>query len=209
MTSIHQRAINYSPGELASRRKTSARASTTLNRRFRVASNMPGRSAHSLRARASGNETENLDERNRFYAEAESRFLKALKIDPAVLDINSESVNACSAACANVRPVSRTRSAPEKAEQITPARCAEIINLAMLYFQKGKAGRVQSYFRRSAVLSSQALDGTPSDFWTRFDLAAAQLVLGRTDEAQRISTRPSSSYRTLTRWKSSWATSTG
>ena len=181
------RAINYFLGELHIQEKNISQGighlEQTLSGGVEYA---PAEAALAYALELQGNETENLDERNRFYAEAEARFLKALKIDPAVLDINGESVNAVLGGLykrqARVEDAIRSY---ERAEQITPARSYPIINLAMLYFQKGRPAEAESYFRRSAALSSQALDGTPSDFWTRFDLATAQLVLGRTDEAQK------------------------
>ncbi len=181
------RAINYFLGELHIQQKNIIQGIDHLEQALSGGVEYaPAEAALAYALELQGNEIENLDERNRFYAEAESRFLKALKIDTAVVDINGESVHAVLGGL--YKRQGRFEDAIrlyENAEQITPARSYPIINLAMLYFQKGQPEQAESYFRRSAALSSQALDGTPSDFWTRFDLTTAQLVLGRTEEARK------------------------
>jgi tetratricopeptide (TPR) repeat protein len=181
------RAINYFLGELHVQEKNVSQGIDHLEQALAGGVEYaPAEAALAYALELQGEEVENVDERHRYYAEAESRFLKALKIDPAVLDINGESVNAVLGGLYKRQGrVEDAIRSYEKAEQITPARSYPIINLAMLYFQKGKPEEAENYFRRSAVLSSQTLDGTPADFWTRFDLTTAQLVLGRTEEAKK------------------------
>jgi tetratricopeptide (TPR) repeat protein len=181
------RAINYFLGELNIQQTNVSQGIEHLEQALAGgAEYAPAEAALAYALELQGNEVEDIDERNRFYARAESGFLKALRIDPAVLDINGESVYAVLGGLYKRQGrVEDAIRSYEKAEQITPARSYPIINLAMLHFEKGEPEEAERYFRRSAALSAQALEGTPADFWTRFDLTTAQLVLGRTEEAQK------------------------
>jgi tetratricopeptide (TPR) repeat protein len=181
------RAINYFLGELHIQAKNVSQGIDHLEQALAGGVEYaPAEAALAYALELQGDEIENIDERNRFYAEAESRFLKALKLDPAVCDINGESVNAVLGGLYKRQGrIEDAIRAYEKAEQITPARSYPIINLALLYFEKGSPEEAESYFRRSAAISSQMLDGNPSDFWKRFDLTTAQLALGQTEKARK------------------------
>ena len=120
------------------------------------------------------------------YAQSEEMFLKALADDPAVRDINGESVWAVLGGL--YKKQHRTADAIEayqNAEHVTPQNSYPIVNLAMLHFTQGDTETAQRYFKRSKVISERALDGNPFDYWKRFDLAIAELALGNPDGAQR------------------------
>jgi len=120
------------------------------------------------------------------YAQSEELFLKALADDPAVRDINGESVWAVLGGLYKKQHrVSDAIDAYQNAEQVTPQNSYPIINLAMLHFTEGDTDIAQRYFKRSKVISERALDGNPFDYWKRFDLAIADLALGLQDDAQR------------------------
>ena len=82
------------------------------------------------------------------------------------------------------------------AERITPNNSYPVINLALLYFMRGDTAAAEPLFMRSAAISARTLDGNPTDYWTRFDLATALLILGVLEEAQQHLTNAISQMKT-------------
>jgi tetratricopeptide (TPR) repeat protein len=120
------------------------------------------------------------------YAEAERMFLLALKHDPAVRDINGESVYAVLGGLyKNQGRIKDAIEAYHAAESVTPQNSYPIVNLAMLHFMQGNVKEAEDYFKRSIAISARTLDGNPFDYWTRFDLTTALLVTGNLTEAKR------------------------
>lgn len=180
------RATNYFLGELYIQEKELSKGIEHLQRALATGDYPPAEAALAYALRLRGDGAANVNERNRYYAESESRFLKALAADPAVVDINGESVYAeLGGLYKKWNRVEDAIRAYEAAEKVTPQRSYPVINLAMLYFTEGKADIAENYFRRSAVISGRILDGNPFDFWARFDMITAQLVLKNQEEAQR------------------------
>src|SRR5262249_33466397 len=71
------------------------------------------------------------------------------------------------------------------AELVTPQNSYPIVNLATLYYLSGDLEQAKEYYQRSVAISSRKLEVNPFDYWTRFDLSAAQLVLGNLEQAKR------------------------
>jgi tetratricopeptide (TPR) repeat protein len=120
----------------------------------------------------------------RGYAEAEQLFLKALQDDHQVRDITGESIWAVLGGL--YKKQGRTAEAIEAylaAVKVTPENSYPVVNLAMLHFMEGNIQLAEKYFKRSVVISNRKLDGDPFDFWSCFDLAIAQIVLGETEDA--------------------------
>ncbi|MBI1281663.1 MAG: tetratricopeptide repeat protein [Anaerolineaceae bacterium] len=120
------------------------------------------------------------------YAESEQMFLRALSQDPTVRDIDGESFYAVLGGL--YKRLNRTDEAIEAykaAELVTPQNTYPIINLATLYYLRGDLEQAKAYYERSAAISSHKLDLNPFDYWTRFDLSTAQLVIGNLDQAKR------------------------
>ena len=125
-------------------------------------------------------------EKERRYWEAEQMLRRALSQDPAMRDINGESFYAILGGL--YKRQNRTDDAIEaytQAEMVTPQNSYPIFNLATLYYMSGNLEQAKPYYERSAAISSRMLDNNPFDFWRRFDLSAAQLVLGNLEQAKR------------------------
>ncbi len=120
------------------------------------------------------------------YAEAERMFLQALNHDPAVRDINGESVYAVLGGLYKYQGrIKDAIDAYHAAESVTPQNSYPIVNLAMLHFMQGNVPEAETYFKRSITISARTLDGNPFDYWTRFDLTIALMVTGNLTEAKR------------------------
>jgi tetratricopeptide (TPR) repeat protein len=120
------------------------------------------------------------------YSESEQMFLRALSQDPAMRDINGESFHALLGGLyKRLNRMDEAIEAYEAAELVTPQNSYPIVNLATLYYLRGDLEQAKQYYERSAAISSRKLDVNPFDYWTRFDLTAAQLVLGNLEQAKR------------------------
>jgi len=120
------------------------------------------------------------------YSESEQMFLRALSQDPAVRDINGESFQAVLGGLyKRLNRMDEAIEAYKAAELVTPQNSYPIVNLATLYYLRGDLEQAKQYYERSATISSRMLDHNPFDYWTRFDLSAAQLVLGNLEQARR------------------------
>ncbi len=125
-------------------------------------------------------------EKQQRYEESEQLFLRALSQDPAVRDINGESFQAVLGGL--YKRLNRTDKAIEAyqaAELVTPQNSYPIINLASLYYLDGNLEEAKQYYERSIAISTRMLESNPFDYWTRFDLSAAHLVLGNLELAKR------------------------
>jgi tetratricopeptide (TPR) repeat protein len=125
-------------------------------------------------------------EKERRYAESEQMLRHALVQDPAMRDINGESFHAMLGAL--YKRLNRTDDAIEaykSAELVTPQNSYPIINLATLYYQRGDLPQAKQYYERSAAISARMLERNPFDYWRRFDLSTAQLVLGNLEQAKQ------------------------
>jgi tetratricopeptide (TPR) repeat protein len=120
------------------------------------------------------------------YSESEQMFLRALEQDPAVRDINGESFHAVLGGLyKRMKRMDKAIDAYKAAELVTPQNSYPIVNLATLYYLSGDLEQAKQYYERSVAISSRLLDDNPFDYWTRFDLSAAQLVLGNLEQAKR------------------------
>ena len=113
-------------------------------------------------------------------------FLQALAQDPAVRDINGKSFHAVLGGLyKRLNRMDEALEAYKAAELVTPQNSYPIVNLASLYYLRGNLEQAKQYYERSAAISSRMLDDNPFDYWTRFDLSAAQLILGNLEQAKR------------------------
>jgi tetratricopeptide (TPR) repeat protein len=183
----NNRATNYFLGELYIQEKDLQRGIEHLERALSSGGDYaPAEAALAYALELQGDRATDTNERNRLYAEAEARFLKAIQTDPAVRDINGESVYGVLGGL--YKRQKRTDDAIrcyQQAERVTPQNSYPVNNLAMLYFQQGKTDIAEAYFKRSASMSSRLLDGNPFDYWARFDLTVSLLALGHADEARK------------------------
>lgn len=125
-------------------------------------------------------------EKNRRYLESEQMFLQALSQDPSIRDINGESFHAVLGGLyKRLNRMDEAIEAYKSAELVTPQNSYPIVNLATLYYLRGDLEESRQYYDRSAAISSRKLDVNPFDYWTRFDMSAAQLVLGNVEQARR------------------------
>jgi tetratricopeptide (TPR) repeat protein len=137
---------------------------------------------HAIRLLAE--KSQNLTERNRLYAEAESHLLRALEERPNLLNAEGEAVHGTLGGL--YRRQGRLReaiAAYEEAQKVTPQHSYPVNNLATLHLMLGNAEEAAAYFERSRVLALRRLDDNPFDYWARFDLANTQLHDGNKEEA--------------------------
>lgn len=139
--------------------------------------------AYALRLKA--DKMADSEEKNLLYAKSEQMFLDALAQDPAVRDVNGESFHAVLGGLyKRLNRMDEAIEAYKAAELVTPQNSYPIINLATLYYLRGDLKQAKHYYERSAAISARMLDDNPFDYWTRFDLSAAQLVLGNLEQAK-------------------------
>ncbi|MEO8609443.1 MAG: tetratricopeptide repeat protein [Chloroflexota bacterium] len=125
-------------------------------------------------------------EKQQRYAESEQMFLRALSQDPAVRDINGESFQAVLGGLyKRLNRMDEAIEAYKAAELVTPQNSYPVVNLATLYYLRGDLEQAKQYYERSEAISTRMLDVNPFDYWTRFDLSSAQLVLGNLEQAKR------------------------
>jgi tetratricopeptide (TPR) repeat protein len=181
------RAINYFLGELYIQDREIEKGIHHLELALSGGEDYaPAEAALAYALRLQGDRAKDPVERNLRYSEAEHRFLKALKSDPAVRDINGESVyGVLGGLYKRQNRIADAIRCYEEAARITPQSTYPVVNLAMLLFMDGRLDEAKEYFRRSAAMSSRLLEANPADYWTRLDLTTAQLVLGQVDEAKR------------------------
>lgn len=145
----------------------------------------PAEAALAYVLRLRGDRETNYESRAEYYASAERRFRKAIRLDEYVRDINGESVfGMLGALC---RQANRTDDAIryyEKALTITPHSSYPVNNLAMLYYRRGDVAKARPYFERAIQLARQRIDNNPSDYWAYFDLINGLIATAQTDDAR-------------------------
>lgn len=179
------RAVNYFLGELHIMQRNLRKGEEHLRRAQNDGETYPpAEAALAYALRLQGDALSDIEERNYFYAQAERRYLNAVRSDALVRDINGESVYGM---LGNLyRRQGRLEDAErcfEQSERITPHNCYPAHNLGMLYLSRNQPDRARPYFERVIQLANNRLEGTPSDFWARFNLITAFAALGRNDEA--------------------------
>jgi tetratricopeptide (TPR) repeat protein len=179
-------ATNYFLGYLYTESRQIEKGIEHLNRALTQNEQYPPAEAalaYALRLKA--DKMADSEEKNRLYAESEQMFLDALAQDPAVRDINGESFHAVLGGLyKRLNRMDEAIEAYKAAELVTPQNSYPIINLATLYYLRGDLKQAKHYYERSAAISARMLDDNPFDYWTRFDLSAAQLVLGNLEQAK-------------------------
>jgi tetratricopeptide (TPR) repeat protein len=147
--------------------------------------NPPAEAALAYALRLQADKITDPDEKQQRYADAERLFVQALAQDPAVRDINGESFHAVLGGL--YKRLGRTEDAIEAykaAELVTPQNSYPVVNLATLYYLSGDQEQAKRYYERSVTISARKLEDNPFDYWTRFDLTTAQLILGNLEQAK-------------------------
>lgn len=179
----HNRATNYFLGELYIQRKGAEDIDKGIEHLKHALAGgtdfAPAEAALGYALRIQGERANADEERNRLYAEAEARFLRALEIDSAARDINNESVYGVLGGLYKRRNlIDDAIRSYEKAREVTPESSYPIVNLATLYMIAGKPDVARDYYERVARISTRMLEGNPADYWARFDLITSQVALG-------------------------------
>ena len=179
------RATNYFLGEIYIMDRDLDKAIAHLQKALAGAENFaPAEAALGYALRLKGERQIDVNERNRYYAQAEQQLLKALSIDPTVRDVNGESFQGVVGGL--YQRQGRLEDAIRcylEAEKVTPNSSYPISNLGLLYFNLGNIEMATHYFDRSIQGSKQALETNPSDYWRRFDIATAEAALSHPDKA--------------------------
>ncbi|MCC7206611.1 MAG: tetratricopeptide repeat protein [Anaerolineae bacterium] len=181
------RAVNYFLGELYVMQRNLRKGEEHLRRAQNDGETYPpAEAALAYALRLQGDALTDVEARNFYYSQAERRYLNAVRCDALVRDINGESVYGM---LGNLyRREGRIEDAErcfEQAERITPHNCYPAHNLGMLYLSQNRPDRARPYFERVIKLANNRLEGTPSDFWARFNLVTALAALGRSDQATK------------------------
>ncbi len=145
----------------------------------------PAEAAMAYALRLIGDQQKDVNERNRYYAQAEQHFINALNNDPQVRDIGGESFYGVLGGL--YRRQGRIADAIRcyrEAERLTPQSSYPVNNLAMLYLIQGDMQQADRYYSKAKGMAAQALNNNPSDYWSRFDLITASAALGEFDEAK-------------------------
>lgn len=189
------RAVNYFLGELYIMQRELGRAEEHLRRSQIDVTHgeeddiqqiyPPAEAALAYVLRLQGDKETDISSRNEYYASAERRFLKALRFDPNVRDINDESVNGMLGAL--YRQWGRFEDAIrayEKAARVTPNRSYPLNNLAMLYYMRGDTDKSTPRFLQAIKLADVRIAANPNDYWAHFDKITGQLACTLTAEAK-------------------------
>jgi Flp pilus assembly protein TadD len=190
----HNRAVNYFLGELYIMERNLDKAEYHL-RRSHIDDQgepdddaqvfPPAEAALAYVLRLRGDKEPEGDSRNEFFASAERRFLKALRLDRSVRDINDESVyGMLGALYRQWKRFDDAISAYEKASRITPNRSYPLNNLAMLYYMRGETSRSTPLFLRAIELAERRIADNPADYWAYFDRITGQLACTMSEEAE-------------------------
>ncbi|MEP7284400.1 MAG: tetratricopeptide repeat protein [Chloroflexota bacterium] len=180
-------AINYFLGYLYTQEQDIEKGIEHLKRSLTPGGHFPpAEAALAYALRLQADRTKDPAQRKLGYVDAERMFLKALGDDPAVRDINGESVYAVLGGLYKKQGrIDEAIQAYHEAEFVTPQNSYPIVNLAMLHFTQGHVEESESYFNRSSQISTRTLDANPFDYWSRFDLTIAMLVLGKFADAHK------------------------
>ncbi len=178
---------NYLLGYLYTARRKFELALQHLTRALHVNPNFaPALAAMGLAQRRIGDQENDPNVRNRYWAEAEVSLLKALDIDKKMIDADGESYFGTLGGL--YRRQNRNEDALrayEHAVEATPNSSYPVGNLALLYKITGKEQEAIEMFKRAKEIAEAILDDQPSDYWKRLDLAQTLLVLGHHEAALR------------------------
>lgn len=134
--------------------------------------------------RLKGDATADLNERNGYYADAERRYINALKGEPGARDIHNASI--WTGLGALYRRQGRLDDAIRcyaQAAIYTPDDSYPLVNLAMLELQKGETDNAKRHFLRVVDISERRLSTHPNDQWARFDAITGNLGSGSVQRA--------------------------
>lgn len=146
----------------------------------------PALAAMGLAQRRIGDQMEQLSQRNQQWAQAELNLLKALEVDPNMVDADGESYFGTLGGL--YRRQNRHEDALhayQEAVKVTPKSSYPAGNLAVLYKYLGRDNEADDAFLNVQLIAEALLDDNPNDHWARLDMAQALLAQGKTDEALR------------------------
>jgi len=144
----------------------------------------PAEAALGYALRLQADEAQNPIKKDELYADAEERFVKALRLDSSALDINGESVHAGLAALYKRQGrIDKAIERYEEARKVTPEKSYPVGNLANLYFMQGITDKANEAFQQSLRMSNVTLESNPLDFWARLDRMMALIVMDEREKA--------------------------
>jgi tetratricopeptide (TPR) repeat protein len=176
---------NYLLGYLYTARRRFDEALKHLRKALEVNPDFaPVLAAMGLAQRRIGDQQERINERNQHWAQAELNLLKALELDPNMVDADGESYFGTLGGL--YRRQNRHEDALhayQEAVKVTPKSSYPAGNLAVLYKYLGRDEEANDAFGRVQDIAISKLDENPNDHWARLDLAQALLVRGDVEEA--------------------------
>ena len=182
-------ATNYLLGYLYSR-KDIDQAIVYLERALQLEPDFtPGVAALGLALRRKGDKITApalFNERDLYWAEAESKLRAALNKDSRLTDADSESYfGSLGGLYRRQKHYYAALDAYERAYDVTPDSSYPAINLAAIHKHLGNDDSAATYFQRVVQLAVLTLDDDPRDVWTRCDYAQALMVLGDAGAAMK------------------------
>lgn len=176
---------NYLLGYLYTARRRFDEALKHLRKALEVNPDFaPVLAAMGLAQRRIGDQQDDNNTRNQHWAQAELNLLKALELDPNMVDADGESYFGTLGGL--YRRQNRHEDALhayQEAVKVTPTSSYPAGNLAVLYKYLGRDEEANEAFRRVQEIALSKLDENPNDHWSRLDLAQALLVRGEVKEA--------------------------
>ncbi len=144
----------------------------------------PSLAAMGLAQRRLGDQQEDPDLRNRYWAEAEVSLGRALQMESAMLDADGESYWGTLGGL--YRRQSRYEDAVrayERAVEVTPNSSYPMGNLAVLYKCTGKDEQALEMFGKVEKTVERIIEDSPGDWWARLDYAQSLLAQDKDKQA--------------------------
>lgn len=178
---------NYLLGYLYTTRRRYEEARDYLHQALEISPDFaPALAALGLVQRRMGDREENIERRNALWAKAEANLLRALEIDPNMVDADGESYyGTLGGLYRRQNRLGDALHAYQQAVSVTPQSSYPAGNLAVLYKVTGRDAEADEMFARVQEIAETILKDNPSDHWTRLDLGQALLAQNKTEDALR------------------------
>ncbi len=134
-----------------------------------------------------GESMEEGDARDRMLNKAEGLLLRALEIQPKMIDEDDESWwGSLGGLYRRREQIDAAIRAYEKAAEVTPHSSYPFSNLALLYVQKGEREKMQHTYKRVEQLAWGEVQAEVDNYWAYADLLTSRLAQGKVAEAESV-----------------------
>jgi tetratricopeptide (TPR) repeat protein len=145
------------------------------------------KAAYAYALRRKGDQAKTPNERRQYYHAAEGYFWDALNRNPKLLDIEGESFyGALGGLYQRQDRLKEAIECYERALEATQRTSSyPYNNLGILYTIQGDPDKAKLNFETAVRIAGQRLDDKPQDYWPRFDMVTAQIMLGNAVEVSK------------------------